>query len=260
MSDLVHPDAIADETPERRGDPRAGFVLPAVLALTLMAAMMLGSVMDAARRATESSGDMTARAQAFYADEAAIAHASLAIAQAIDSRTAPPATMLFQLDGRDVRVAIADIRRTLDLNAASATALVTLFERLGADATEAGSLAEAIVDARSTGPLTSLSDERLANSVPLARVACLESHVSAHGGAAVVEEVADAPPADFGAPYALAAATSLTGQLQATVSAVVRLTGDPDTPLLVHAWRRHVETDPSTPAACWSAPISEGDR
>lgn len=230
---------------------KAGFVLPAMLSLTVLLALVLAGVLQAAREAHDGALDMTRRTTAFYLAEAGIARGSIAITDAIAERQTAPATQRFSVEGRDITVVISDLRSRFDLNASPPEELKDLFARLGASAGDAKTLADELSRAREPVALTGLRDTRLEGLLPQATVACLETHLSAHGGTTTKANAFERGPADFGAAFEITATTPLVREQVAEVRAVVRATGDPEHPFLTHEWRRRIRTS-STPAdSCW---------
>lgn len=234
----------------RIGD-KSGFVLPAMLSLTVLAALLLAGLLQSARSAHDGAADMARRTAAFYAAEAGVARASLAIADAIADRKAPPATARYSIDGQEVAVAISDLRARMDINGAPSDELRHLFERLGATGADAQSLADRIEKARADKSLTGIRDEALKDIAPASLSACLSRHLSAHGGQTSEAAVSGETPADFGAAVEITATTALAHEQFAEVQAVVRATGDPERPFLTHEWRRRVRGTPDPITTCW---------
>ncbi len=235
-----------------RSDPRAGFALPAMLALIVVIALVVGGVIETARRAQMRALDIQRRAVDFYAAEAGIAAAGDAIAAAVEAHAPLPAALALDVEGRRVETRIDSEQDRLDLNAASGEALTAAMVTSGANDRLAHDQAEAIVARRQATPWRSAFDLAGLPSIDDAAAACLADVMTPHGGAtALREEITAQPPASLGVPYRIRAQVMTAGDRVAAVRAVIRLTGDPAHPMLVHEWRRTMEAATSQSAPCF---------
>lgn len=236
---------------------RAGFVMPAMLAMLVVIALVTGVILETARRAEQRARMIEQRALASYAADTAIARASMAIADAIGLHAPPPGVLSWPLNGAIATVRIEREDSRIDLNLADAATLQHALESVGADETTARRLASAIVDRRAEAPWRRVASLADLSGMDGDTATCLERVVTPYGGAAheAKEETKDAA-AEWGVPYrmSVSVAPPSSSAMPEAFVAVVRLSGDPAHPLLVHQWSPHRQVVQT--AECFHGPVT----
>jgi Tfp pilus assembly protein PilX len=218
-----------------RPPPDAGFALPAMLALLALMALVVGSIVEVSRSAHDRGAAIEARTLGYYAAEAGIADGADAIAEAVVRGDPAPHHLSTSVNGFEVESRVSPEAARVDVNLAPLQDVRQALSSAGGSNAVVERLMASITQRRSAGVIRSISafsDDRSAT-------ACLDQVLTLHGGAIAISQD-ERRVAALGEAYRIRATARRPAGAAFTVTAIVRLTGDPARPLLVHTWRREV--------------------
>lgn len=220
-----------------------GFVLPSVLALIVIISLFLAATLSITLQAQRSSMSLARTTQEYYAAEAGVAEAINELAKSIEASTPFRSSFAFLFEGYDLEVLIEPEAMRLDVNRAPLEALQSELVELGfasRDAIEGAIQIQKARDKQSDGgvrPILGGSDKQMQW--------CLGAKLSEFDGR-TGPTLQYSLKASYGEPYRIRAIVNADRPRKdddtvSAVTAIVRLSGDPENPLLIQHWKRDQE-------------------